>query len=84
MTKASLLISVFALSILSTSCMHRGPLTPTNEPEMTGAEVLPSGQNIAQEDLKSELGEVPMEVNKLVEKWLAYFQGRVSGSRHLT
>lgn len=81
MTKASLLISVFALSILSTSCMHRGPLTPTNEPEMTGAEVLPSGQNIAQEDLKSELGEVPMEVNKLVEKWLAYFQGR--GRKHM-
>lgn len=82
MTKASLLLSaVFALSILSTSCMHRGPLTPTNEPEMTGAEVLPAGQTVAQEDLKSELGEVPMEVNKLVEKWLAYFQGR--GRKHM-
>lgn len=81
MSKASLLISAIVLSILLTSCMHRGPLVPTNEPEMTGAELLPSGQIIAQEDLKSELGEVPMEVNKLVEKWLAYFQGR--GKKHM-
>lgn len=81
MTKASILISVFVLSILSTSCMHRGQLVPTNEPEMTGAEILPTGQGVAQEDLKSELGEVPMEVNKLVEKWLAYFQGR--GQKHM-